>query len=64
MTGYAITGDTAVVEYCIRPTVDVVAVFTGITALNVIRWFTGCDCTVVTRYAGTLYFIVIDPDRW
>ena len=51
------------VELGIIPRVSVVAVFTGITAGDVVCRLTLGDCTVVTRAARAEHGIVVDPSH-
>ncbi len=59
VAGDTVTRYTAVIERGPRKGIGVVAIVTGITALNMIGRFTRCSAAVMTANAGALNFGVI-----
>ncbi len=61
VAGDTVSGDTAVIECGTRKGIGVVAIVTGITALDMVRGFTRCSTAVMTADTAALNFGVIHP---
>ncbi len=59
MAGDTVAGHTAVIERGTRKGIGVVAIVTGIAALNMVGRFTWCSAAVVTANTAALNFSVI-----
>ena len=61
MAGNTVPGHTAVIERGPSKRIGIVAIVTGIAALDMVRRFTRCHAAVMARNTGALNFSMVYP---